>query len=221
MVGPMATKVTKSAAHHRAGASVGALVELSKVWSQKRPGFEKRLRPGASSAALARFVKSLGLKLPPGFLAFYAWHDGTKDEHEPLEGAYGWFSLAGILKHKKMLDTMGFEDEDIYPKYCWSQAWVPFLQANYSDLVCLDTRSGIVFVRYNSEQRVVLLAPSFRAWLAAHIALTQAAPTLTGSSAEETWQRVYDAFNGAAAKRIRKTLAAGFPKTMATAKTLF
>jgi predicted DNA-binding WGR domain protein/cell wall assembly regulator SMI1 len=199
----------------------GLLGRLSALWAEKRPRFEKRLRPGASAAALAKFKTALGLKLPPEFLAFYAWHDGSRNPNiDQLESPYGWLPLANLQKHKTMLDTMGFEDEDTYPKYFWSPAWVPFLGSD-GDLVCLDTRSGVVFKHYNSQRKVVLLAPSFGAWLTAHVALTEAALTMTASSDDETWQLLYDAFNGLAADRIRKRLSSGFPKTLETAKTLF
>jgi cell wall assembly regulator SMI1 len=122
------------------------LARLSALWKTKRPGFEKRLRSGASAAALTKFKKALGLKVPRELLALYAWHDGAKDpQGDQLEGAFGWLPLKGVLATKKMLDTMGFEDEAIYGKYAWSKAWVPFLDTN-GDTVCLDTRSGIVFV---------------------------------------------------------------------------
>jgi hypothetical protein len=197
------------------------LARLSTLWADKRPGFEKRLRPGASAASLAKFAKSLGLPLPREVVAFYAWHDGAKDEHEPLEGNYGWFSLAGIAKHKKMLDTMGFEDETTYPKYCWNVAWLPFLQFNYEDVVCLDTRSGAVFERYNARRSTLVLAPSFRAWLDAHVAITAAAKTLSGASEEDTCATITDAFTGRVAKQIRSRVSPGFPKSLPTAKSLF
>jgi cell wall assembly regulator SMI1 len=179
----------------------GSLARLSTIWREKRPSFEKSLRPGARAPALAKLAKSLGVTLPPGFLAFYTWHDGAKDEHEPFEGKYGWFSLAGILEHKKMLDS--HPEPEVHAS--WSSAWIPFLQENYSDLVCLDTRSGVVFERSNCEPQLLLLAPSFDAWLAAHVAISQAARSL----AEDD---LYDAFDSASAMRIRAKISPGFPK---------
>jgi predicted DNA-binding WGR domain protein/cell wall assembly regulator SMI1 len=194
----------------------GQLARLSSLWAEKRPGFEKRLRPGASTAILAKFKKALGLKLPPEFLAFYAWHDGAKKPEIDRLETDGWLSLAGLLNFKKMLDTMGFEDEDTYPKYSWSPAWVPFLGAD-GDTVCVDTRSGVVFKRYNNTQ-VVLLAPSFAAWLAAHVAITEAIRTSPGENPDESF---FNAFNGGIDHRIRRRTSPGYPKRPANAKSLF
>jgi cell wall assembly regulator SMI1 len=194
----------------------GQLARLSALWAEKRPGFEKRLRPGASPAALAKFKKALGLKLPPEFLAFYAWHDGAKNPETDRLETDGGLSLGDLLRFKKMLDTMGFEDESIYGKYSWSTAWVPFLMAD-GDTVCVDTRSGVVFKRSNNTQ-VVLLAPSFAAWLAAHVAITEAIRTSPDENPDE---RFFDAFNGGIDQRIRRKTSPGYPKRPPNAKSLF
>jgi predicted DNA-binding WGR domain protein/cell wall assembly regulator SMI1 len=194
----------------------GQLAKLSTLWAEKRPGFEKRLRPGASPTKLAKFQKALGLKVPREFLAFYAWHDGAKDYQTDRLETDGWLSLSALLEFKEMLDTMGFEDESTYPKYSWSPAWVPFLMAD-GDSVCVDTRSGVVFKRYNSTG-VVLLAPSFAAWLAAHIAITEAIRTTPGEDADD---RFFDAFNGGIEERIRSKISPGYPKRPPNAKALF
>jgi predicted DNA-binding WGR domain protein/cell wall assembly regulator SMI1 len=194
----------------------GQLARLSALWAEKRPGFEKRLRPGASGAALARFKKALGLKIPLEFLALYAWHDGAKDHQVDRLETDGWLSLAGVLKFKKMLDTMGFEDESTYPKYSWSPAWVPFLESD-GDSVCVDTRSGVVFKRYN-DTHVVLLAPSFGAWLAAHVAITEAIRVAPDEDPDETF---FGAFSGGIGQRIRRRTSPGYPKRPPNAKSLF
>jgi predicted DNA-binding WGR domain protein len=194
----------------------GQLARLSALWAEKRPGFEKRLRPGASGAALAKFKKALGLTVPPEFLAFYAWHDGAKNHQVDRLETDGWLSLAGLLKFKKMLDTMGFEDESIYGKYSWSTAWVPFLESD-GDSVCIDTRSGVVFKRYN-DTHVVLLAPSFGAWLAAHVAITEAIRVAQDEDPDDTFFR---AFNGGIDQRIRRRTSPGYPKRPPNAKSLF
>jgi predicted DNA-binding WGR domain protein/cell wall assembly regulator SMI1 len=193
----------------------GQLAKLSALWAEKRPGFEKRMRPGAKATTLAKFLKKLGLKVPPEFLAFYAWHDGAKDHAIDRLETDGWLSLAGILEFKKMLDTMGFEDEDTYPKYAWSRAWIPFLESD-GDSDCIDARSGVVFKRYNNTQ-VVLLAPSFAAWLSAHVAITEATRVVSGEDADDTF---FAAFNGAIEKRVRGKISPGYPKRPPNAKSL-
>jgi cell wall assembly regulator SMI1 len=207
-------KVREGLPGHPRGKDVSA--RLSALWAEKRPGFEKRLRPGANAAALARFKKALGLEVPPELLALYAWHDGAKNPQTDRLETDGWLSLAGLLKFKKMLDTMGFEDEQTYPKYSWNPAWVPFLESD-GDSVCIDTRSGVVFKRFN-DTHVVLLAPSFAAWLAAHVAITEA---IRVAPDEDPDGRFFDAFNGSIAERIRRRMSPGYPKRPPNAKSLF
>jgi cell wall assembly regulator SMI1 len=193
----------------------GQLARLSALWAEKRPGFEKRLRPGAKPAALARFQKALGLRVPRELLAFYAWHDGAKSPETDRLEVDGWLSLARILEFKTMLDTMGFEDESVYPKYAWSRRWVPFLMAD-GDAVCVDSRSGTVFKRFN-DTHVVLLAPSFAAWLTAHVAITEAISAASGQDPEEAF---FEAFNGGIDGPIRRKISPGYPKRPANAKAL-
>jgi predicted DNA-binding WGR domain protein/cell wall assembly regulator SMI1 len=174
---------------------------LSALWSAKRPDLETGLRKGASGAQLATFREKLGLPLPKAFLAMYAWHDGAKDENEWFEGAYGFFRLAFILSHKDIVDEVRGDDGT------WDKAWVPFLQNNYSDLVCLDTKTGEVFEWFNNAgKNRVFLAPTFDAWLAQHVAITKAAKSLEDDDA------VYDAFTGARAKKVRATISPGHAK---------
>ncbi|HEY8091977.1 MAG TPA: SMI1/KNR4 family protein [Polyangiaceae bacterium] len=194
----------------------GQLARLSALWAEKRPRFEKRLRPGAKPPALARFQKALGLQLPRELLAFYAWHDGAKSPETDRLEVDGWLSLAGILEFKTMLDTMGFDDETTYPKYAWSPTWVPFLMAD-GDAVCVDSRSGVVFKRFN-DTHVVLLAPSFAAWLAAHVAITEAIAPSPGQDPEEAF---FEAFNGGIDQPIRKKVSPGYPKRPPDARSLF
>jgi cell wall assembly regulator SMI1 len=193
----------------------GQLARLSALWAEKRPGFEKRLRPGAKAATLAKFRQKLGLEVPREFLAFYAWHDGAKDHAIDRLETDGWLSLAGILELKEMLDTMGFEDEDTYPKYAWSRTWIPFLESD-GDSVCIDARSGAVFKRRN-DTSVVLLAPSFAAWLSAHVAITEAIRVVPGEDADEAF---FAAFNGPIEGRVRRKISPGYPKRLPNAKSL-
>jgi cell wall assembly regulator SMI1 len=89
----------------------------------------------------------------------------------------------------------------------WDPRWVPFLQENYSDLVCVDTKTGEVFEWFNSGGTSrVILAPTFDAWLAQHVAITEAARTLDDDD------DVYAAFTGARAKKIRAKVSPGYPK---------
>ena len=180
---------------------MSVFAKLSATWAVKRPALERGLRSGATPKQLATFQKKLALPLPKTFLAMYAWHDGARDENEWFEGAYGWMRLAFVLSHKQMVDLVRGDDGT------WDRAWVPFLQENGSDTVCLDTRTGEIFEWFNSGGTARnRLAPTLDAWLAHHLAITEAAKSLV------TDDQVYAAFNGASAKRIRKKLSPGYPE---------
>ena len=178
-----------------------AFATLSALWAVKRPDLEPGFRKGATAAQLASFHKKLGLALPKTFDALYAWHDGAGDEDGWFEGAYGFCRLLHILSHKKMLDDVRGDDGT------WNRAWVPFLQRNSEDFICIDTETGQIFEwrNYGGTERT-LLAPSLDAWLAAHIAITEAAKSLDDDDA------VYDAFAGATAKKLRARISPGYPK---------
>ena len=85
------------------------------------------------------------------------------------------------------------------------------------DSVCVDTRSGVVFKRYN-DTHVVLLAPSFGAWLAAHVAITEAIRVAPDEDPDETF---FGAFSGGIGQRIRRRTSPGYPKRPPNAKSLF
>lgn len=196
------TAAQKAVASKQAAASKGnAFATLSALWRVKRPDLERGLRKGATPLQLASFHKKLGLALPKTFDALYAWHDGADDEHGWFEAAYGFCRLVHILSHKKMLDEMRGDDGT------WNRAWVPFLQSNAEDFICIDTANGQIFEwrNYGGKKRT-LLAPSLDAWLAAHIAITEAAKSLDDDDA------VYDAFTGATAKKLRARVSPGYPK---------
>ena len=178
-----------------------SFARLSALWAVKRTDLEKGLRRGATTAQLASFETKLGLPLPSTFRALYAWHDGATDEDGWFEGAYGFCRLVHILSHKQMLDDVRGDDGT------WNKAWVPFLQNNSSDFVCLDTTTGEIFewFNYGGTNRVVL-APTFDAWLAAHVAITEAAKSLDDDD------KVYDAFVGPKANKVRAKLSPGYPK---------
>ncbi|MBK6695847.1 MAG: SMI1/KNR4 family protein [Myxococcales bacterium] len=189
---------------HR-GLAKTRLDALSRLWAYKRPGLERRLRKGATPAALRAAEKKFGLKLPQGLRELYAWHDGAKDPYEAIEGYYGWLSLARAAAQKKMLERVRIRMLD---DGSWDAAWVPVLCCE-GDLLCVDTRSGEVFEWLNVEGRVVNLAPSVDAWLRAHIAITKSAKAPLAD-----WDAVVDAFRGPKARRIRREQSPGYPKNV-------
>jgi len=190
------------------------LAKLGGMWQTKRPTIRRILRPPATNTSILAFEKSLGRPLPEPMKLFYNWHDGFRDEHASMEGFFGWCALSSIKKHKRTLDKMeqqGFF-EDWQKGSWWNPGWLPFLQFNNEDFVCVDLDGslhsvcGSVFVRGNSDERRTILAPSFEAWLHAHVAITEAGPD---TDDDDAWA---DHFLSKKAQKIRSQVTPGFPK---------
>lgn len=193
----------------------GLLAKLGNIWETKRPSLRRLLRPPAARSKVLAFEKSLAQRLPQPLKSFYYWHDGLRDEHAPMEEFFGWCSLSSMKKHKQSLDKMeekGFF-EDWQPGSWWNPGWLPFLQFNNEDYVCVDLNGalldlpGAVFIRRNSDDRRTILAPSFNAWLQAHVAMTEAGPD--APAADDAW---VEHFLSKKAMDIRSQITPDFPK---------
>lgn len=136
-----------------------------------------------------------------------------KDIHLAVEGFFGWCSIREIQRAKASLDEL--ERDGLFsewqPGSWWHPSWVPFLQFNLEEHVCIDLAGslgcgvGAVFVRRNNDTTRVVLAPSFDAWLDAHIELTLAGPA---NASEDEW---VDHFDSAKARNIRSRILPAFP----------
>ena len=195
---------------------VSALLgKLDVLRARKRPALRRQLRRGVAPGKLDAVSVRLGVKLPPALRALYRWHDGLRDPHASVEGHFGWGSLASGLALKRTLDQMerdGFFDGPT--GVWWNPSWLPVLQFNLEDLVCVDLAGtlgkgrGAVFVRDNVDPRRTILAPSLHAWLHAHVVVTERGPD---GADDDTWA---DYFTSPATARVRRTLDPGFPCTV-------
>lgn len=192
------------------------LARLDQLWAAKRPALRKASRPPAMIAQLGLLEQeAAGARLPSAFRSFYLWHDGFRDEHLELEDFFGWWSIKEILKYYKRLGRIHRSGHfsDWFPGETWCPSWVPFLQFNVEDHVCLDLPGrlgkgrGAVFVRKGVEVDAtrLVLAPSFHAWLHAHVEITAAGPD------DEDQDEWVDFFASTKANRIRQRLDPGFP----------
>ncbi len=102
--------------------------------------------------------------------------------------------------------------EDWRPGSWWNAKWIPFLQFNHEEYVCVDVPGalghgrGAVFVRENADPRRVVLAPSVHAWLHHHVEITAAGPP---DAEDDAW---CDHFESPGAQAIRARLDPGFPR---------
>jgi cell wall assembly regulator SMI1 len=185
---------------------------LDALWAVLRPELVLRLRPGASSAELAAYPW-----LTPELRSLYAWHDGANDIHESFEGYFGWSPLTDIASTKAMLDRLevrSFQPDGWPPGVWWNFGWIPFLQFNCSDYVCIDVPGslghgrGAVFIRRNSSEERSVLAPSLREWLQAHLEITAVGPQGVD---QDAW---LEYFESEETLRIRSRVSPGFPKSV-------
>jgi cell wall assembly regulator SMI1 len=187
---------------------------LDALWTVMRPQLALELRPGAASDELAA---STGPLLTPELKSLYAWHDGAEDIHRPFEGFFGWSPLADVTSTKRMLDELeveSFQRDGWPPGVWWNSGWIPFLQFNCSDYVCVDVPgslgrgSGAAFIRRNSGEERVVLAPSLLEWLRAHLEITASGPR---GADHDAW---VEHFESEKARTIRSIVSPGFPTSV-------
>jgi cell wall assembly regulator SMI1 len=136
------------------------LDRLEKWLAKKRKRFLKALNPGASPAALTKLKKALGCPLPDELQTLLAWHDGQSPESKgKFEESWLLLSAERINAAKADLDAGAGETG-------WNAKWVPFLEDDQGDYLCLDTAKKGVPVRGfylgNTEHEIV--AASLTAW---------------------------------------------------------
>jgi cell wall assembly regulator SMI1 len=156
-----------------AGSVTELLTRLDAALAKHHPKIQKKLKKGASAAALAKLEKVAGAPLPGAFTAFLRWHDGARSEVRPLDGMC-WLDAKQCASIKSMMD--GIIADGHYASWAedewWSTGWVPFAddESGYGNLV-VDLRGsfggtpGQVLRAAAKDGHRVILAPSFAAWL--------------------------------------------------------
>jgi cell wall assembly regulator SMI1 len=136
-----------------------------------RPRYQRALLPGATAAELKRVHAQLGRPLPEDLQTLLSWHDGQESE---MAGAFeeSWLlmSAARIAAAKLDLDASSKQTG-------WQPAWVPFLDDDQGDYLCLDTSLPVAPLRlFRPGQTGRLeIAPSLAAWLDAFVCAVERA----------------------------------------------
>jgi cell wall assembly regulator SMI1 len=121
----------------------------------------KGLRPGAAKAALDKLEKALGLPVPAELRTLLGWHDGQK------VGSVGRFEENWLLMSAERIVAAAADLNERAEETGWGPKWVPFLDDDEGDYLCLDTGKQPAPVRAyylaNTEHKVI--APSLQAWL--------------------------------------------------------
>jgi cell wall assembly regulator SMI1 len=140
---------------------VKPLLQRLERWLKKhRRGFVKGLNPGATPDELKTLDKALGGKAPPELQELLAWHNGQESGFTgKFEQDWLLMSCAQIAEAKRYLE----EDAALE----WKKDWVPFLDDDQGDYVCLDTGKTPAPVRefWMGQEEQPAVAKSLEEWL--------------------------------------------------------
>jgi cell wall assembly regulator SMI1 len=127
--------------------------------AQYRSRFLPAMLPGATPAEMVRLEELLGRPLPQELHTWQTWHNGQSDS---IPGAFvlSWH----LMSAEEIANTKAGLDGQENPG--WNKAWIPFLDDNQGNYVCLDIATPHHPVREvwrgKSDQDVV--AASLTSW---------------------------------------------------------
>lgn len=137
------------------------LNRLNEWLKAHRPEYWRCLLPGATRAELAALRKGLRMPLPRDLRALLAWHNGQKPD-SPARFEQDWLLMSGprIVAAKRDLDVHADSTG-------WSKCWIPVLDNDAADYLCLDTsrpKSPVRAFRLGQGDHAII-APSLGSWL--------------------------------------------------------
>jgi cell wall assembly regulator SMI1 len=138
----------------------GLLGRIDRWLHQHRSRFQKGLLPGASQADLDHLQAALGKPLPPELRTLLSWHNGQNpDVIGAFEQSWNLMGTGEIAAAKKELDSA--------PADGWQPTWLPFLDDDAGDYLCLDVSQPGHPVRecWQGNPDHAVVAPSLTAWL--------------------------------------------------------
>jgi len=156
------------------GSSLGGrcaelLARLERWLSQRRPRYHEGLLRGASHAELEALAADLGLPLPPDLKALLAWHNGQSEDFVGrFEQSWALMGAERIRDAKRELDADA-------KRTGWQRTWVPFLDDDAGDYLCLDTSQPGSPVRefWQGRTEHAVIASSLTAWLEGFVAVVE------------------------------------------------
>jgi cell wall assembly regulator SMI1 len=141
------------------------LTRLDKWMTGHRARFHSALRPGASAAECDTLAAALDKPVPEELRTWLGWHNGQNaDVPGAFEQNWNLMSAQEIADAKKELDAQPHEG--------WQSSWVPFLDDDKGNYLCLDLGSPGLPVRecWLGRSDHPVAAPSLSAWLADFVA---------------------------------------------------
>lgn len=146
-----------------------ALLARLDCWlARHRPRYHHGLCPAARAAALDSLPQRLSMGVPEELRQLLAWHNGECDDFIGcLEQSWHLMSAAQIVAAKQELDELAEGD----PACGWRREWIPFLDDDAGDYLCLDTSQQPAPVRayWAGQHEHPVVAASLAAWLEAFV----------------------------------------------------
>jgi len=135
------------------------LARLDAWFKTHRRRFAKTLLPGATPDQLAALERELAHALPDELRTWLAWHNGQGSD-APAAFLQSWH-LVGTEQMARLKKEL-----DADPQAKWDRAWIPFLDDDNDNYVCVDTGQPNVPVRecWRGKQAAVV-ADSLTAWV--------------------------------------------------------
>jgi cell wall assembly regulator SMI1 len=158
---PTATAETKA---DPSGRLAGRLSRPERWLAKHRPRFLKSLQPGASEVELQALQAELGLELPEELRTLLAWHNGQGEGYAGrFEENWLFLGTERIASAKRDLDLQAPGNGD---RTGWRPEWIPFLDDDGGDYLCLDTGAPGVPVRafWLGQPEHPVVAPSLTDW---------------------------------------------------------
>jgi cell wall assembly regulator SMI1 len=157
------TKAAPAPAPAKAPSSdiAGSLTRLDRWFAEHRSRYHGALALGAGAAELEALQNVLGIPVPGDLAALLAWHNGqSADFVGAFEQSWHLMSTQQIAEAKRELDTSAGE-------LGWKPDWIPFLEDDAGDFVCVDTSQSGAPVRavWRGQPEHPVIAPSLAAWL--------------------------------------------------------
>jgi cell wall assembly regulator SMI1 len=155
-----ATSPPPAVAEQSAPALGGLLAKLDQWLHAHRQKYHKGLQAGATLAELDALQTALGAPLPADLRTWLSWHNGQSAEvFGALEESWHPMSTTEIADAKRDLDAEGHPG--------WRRTWIPFLDDDNGDYLCLDPDEPGVPVRecWRGKAEHAVAAPSLAAWV--------------------------------------------------------
>jgi cell wall assembly regulator SMI1 len=143
-----------------------ALLARLDAWFKKhRRRFAKTLLPGATPHQLAALERELGRALPDELRAWLAWHNGQSND-VPAAFLQSWH----LVDAEQMAQLKKELDAD--PQAKWDAGWIPFLDDDNDNYLCVDSRQPGCPVRecWRGKQERPVVAESLTEWVERFVA---------------------------------------------------